>query len=428
LDDFVSANNFGVVGDGVTDDTSSLQAAINVLFGVDIDRNSRSILYIPAGTYLITQPLEITPYTQIVGAGVENTVIVNNSGSVFVTIGNVPINQVDMDTQPRYIKISDLSILCDSLDSAIFLRSCRDSEFKNLKLTGSWSILQPINQSRHAFEFASVSNQVTSNNNVFENITIEKFSKGFYSPQKISNNKCKNINFYELEIGIDFGVENAIDGPDYNVFENCNFNLIKKEGIKILSGDYNTSRGNRFINVGNDGGNSMVFSVINFTTNTNISVNDYFDRTELALPNTVGSPLLDQQYLPEIAGRTKFENLFAVETSIGQKFDWSDFIKLPIISYGTIFIDYVYTVLDPLNNNIVFDVREGTLEITINKSSSGTTSPVLSDDYTLLGDPNLNLLEFRATFSSVNNEIIVQVKNPFGLTDDIFYYTIRSKT
>jgi hypothetical protein len=438
LDDFVSANNFGVAGDGVTDDTVKLQAAVDALFGVGFDRSS--VLFIPAGTYLVSQPLRIPPYAQIIGAGVENTIIVSNTGTIFETIGDVPINQVDNNTQPRHLKITDLSILCNSNETAIFLHSCRDSEFRNLRLTGSWGTLPPNNANNrsYAFEFAAVSDEVTCKNNVFANVEVEKFARGIDSPKKIINNKFNNMNFYELIQGIVFGDDPTQEaGPELNVIENCNFELVFNEGVQILKGEYNTSRSNRFINVGNEGGGAPVAPVIDFQTNTNISVNDYFDRTALTAPNAqIGSPLLNEEYVPEVAGRTKFENLFAIETSIGSTFgivgDWKEFIKLPIINNGTIFIDYVYTIK---NSNIV---REGVLELTVNKSLNDPTNNsqiVVVDDYTTTGDSiNANLLEFRAGFASYNPQtiidtILVEVKNLIiSLTDDNFYYTIRSKT
>ena len=430
LDDFVSANNFGVAGDGVTDDTLALQAAIDALFGVGVDRTIRSILYIPAGTYRITQTLEIPPYTHIIGAGVENTVIVNNSGTIFETIGDVDANLgVDPDTQSRHLKITDLSMVCNSNVSAIFLQSCRDSEFRNLKLTGPWVISPPNNPNTlsYAFELAAVSNGVTCKNNVFENIDIEKFARGINSPRKIINNKFKNINFYELDTAIVFGDDQSSDaGPERNTIENCEFELINKEGIRVLSGEYNTSRSNRFINVGNDNGGASVVPVIDFKTNTNISVNDYFDRTALTAPDDLGAPLFGQEYFPEVAGRTKFENLFAVETSVGSRPDFEPFIKLPLIDRGTIFVDYVYS--SGINNLLV--VREGVLEITVNKSSS---SVVLVDDY--ISTEDTEQLEFRIDpnpipISSNSNTLLIQAKNNIGidLTNDNFYYTIRTKT
>ena len=438
LDDFVSANNFGVIKDGLSDDTLALQSAIDAVSEINSNKISRAVLYLPAGTYRITQTLLVPSYVQIIGAGVENTVIFNNSGSVFETVGDVPINQIDIDTQPRHVKISDLSIECETNSSAVFLRSCRDSEFKNIRLLGSWFIPQPgeptpTNNSNYAFELESLSTVVTCKNNVFENVYVEKFAKAVYAPTTVINNSFKNFKLYELEKGFELGEENQLsNGPTLTVIENCDFELIEKQGIEVLSGEYNTSRSNRFRNVGNDGGLEPVTPVIDFKTNTNISVNDYFDRTELIAVNAVNSPLLDKEYVPEVSGRTKFENMFPVETVIGRRDNFEPFIKLPFIDNGTIVIDYVYTIKD---FNIV---REGTLSLTINRSlgdPENDSEIVVVDDYTTTGDTvNSNLLEFDAGFASFNpnsiiDTILIEAKNSIlGLTDDVFYYTIKSKT
>jgi hypothetical protein len=425
LDDFVSANNFGVKGDGLSDDTEALQFAIDAV--ASLDPNQRSVLYIPAGVYLINEPLKIPPYAHVVGAGIENTIFTSITGSIFETVGDVPINQVDINSQPRHIKLSNMTLHCDTEHSALFLHSCRDSEFRNLKLRGNWTVFSP--QGRHAIEFTSVSHLIK--NNIFENIKIEKFQKGIYSQQKISNNTFKNVSFYELERGVEFGISGIQDGPSHNIFENCDFNLIEKEGIQILSGGYNISKNNKFINVGNNFGatpNTPSYPVIDFKSDTNISVNDYFDRTALASPNGLGSPLLNNFYVPEVAGRTRFENLFAVKTSIGLQTNFVDVIKIPMISYGGAFIDYVYTISDQNDPESIFDVRQGVIEVTINNNSpQGTPIPILTDDYTILGDTNLNSLEFRAV-RSANSTIIIQAKTGLALTNDVFYYTMKFKT
>jgi len=433
LDDFVSADNFGVVKDGLADDTPALQAAIDALFSPNTDRINRAILYIPAGTYRITQPLEIPSFAQIIGAGIENTVLVSDGVSVFTTIGDVDISQIDIDTQPRHIKILNLSIECDldEGEQAVILRSCRDSEFRNIKLTGTWTTSSVVHTD-YAFSFEAVSTLVTCKNNIFENVYIEKFSKGIYSTQQISNNTFKNMNFYDLNQGIEFGELDAglprAEGPTLNVIENCEFEVIQQQAIQVLSGNYNTSRSNRFVNVGNEGGAAPIVPVIEFVTNTNISVNDYFDRTEIVSSDVIGSA----EYVPEVAGRTKFENLYAVETTVGQKLDFEPFIKLPFIDNGTIFVDYVYTI------ESLDIVREGVLAITVNKSSLdivNNSQVVVNDEYTTTGDTvNANELEFNASLASFNpaspiDTIVISAKNSIlGLTDDIFYYTIRSKT
>lgn len=74
LKDVVSVKDFGAVGDGVTDDTAAIQAAINTADG-------RTVL-LPAGTYKITSTLTFTPTAatfekpiRLVGDGMLNSVI-----------------------------------------------------------------------------------------------------------------------------------------------------------------------------------------------------------------------------------------------------------------------------------------------------------------------------------------------------------------
>src|SRR5690349_6913717 len=44
---------FGAVGDGVTDDTAAIQAALNAVPGIG------GVVYVPAGTYLLTSGLAV---------------------------------------------------------------------------------------------------------------------------------------------------------------------------------------------------------------------------------------------------------------------------------------------------------------------------------------------------------------------------------
>lgn len=60
--DFVSVKDFGAVGDGVTDDTTGVKAALLV----------GKAVYFPKGVYLISSPLDITN-TILFGDGVENS-------------------------------------------------------------------------------------------------------------------------------------------------------------------------------------------------------------------------------------------------------------------------------------------------------------------------------------------------------------------
>ena len=62
-----NVKDFGAIGDGITDDTAAIQAALNAL--KDTTNNPWSVLYFPAGTYRITQQLTTDrPRTTITSA------------------------------------------------------------------------------------------------------------------------------------------------------------------------------------------------------------------------------------------------------------------------------------------------------------------------------------------------------------------------
>lgn len=60
----------GAFGDGVSDDTAALQAALS---------SGASVIYLPAGTYKVTSHLSVTPGTTIIGAGA-HAVTIDGSG------------------------------------------------------------------------------------------------------------------------------------------------------------------------------------------------------------------------------------------------------------------------------------------------------------------------------------------------------------
>ena len=63
-----NVKDFGAIGDGITDDTAAIQAALNAL--KDTTNNPWSVLYFPAGTYRITQQLttDRTAHNDYLGA------------------------------------------------------------------------------------------------------------------------------------------------------------------------------------------------------------------------------------------------------------------------------------------------------------------------------------------------------------------------
>jgi len=93
MDDRVSTIEFGVAGNGTTDDTTALQRAINELFlnpngkasaQTNSGTSARVPLEIPAGVYLTKKPLYVPSYATLLGAGDEKTIIYYNPVSTIV--------------------------------------------------------------------------------------------------------------------------------------------------------------------------------------------------------------------------------------------------------------------------------------------------------------------------------------------------------
>lgn len=86
LDDFVNVRDFGAIGDGVTDDTSAINRAIQQIYKSTVsptEPRARRAIYFPGGTYIVTSPILIPPFAKLVGDG---------SGSV--TIQQINANQM----------------------------------------------------------------------------------------------------------------------------------------------------------------------------------------------------------------------------------------------------------------------------------------------------------------------------------------------
>jgi len=73
LNETVSVKDFGAVGDGVTDDTAAIQAALA----------AASNVFIPAGVYVISSPLTLSNNHKLIGAGYDNTRIAASPSVAF---------------------------------------------------------------------------------------------------------------------------------------------------------------------------------------------------------------------------------------------------------------------------------------------------------------------------------------------------------
>jgi hypothetical protein len=86
--DIVSVKDFGAVGNGVTDDTAEIQAAITAM-----EAAGGGKIYFPSGTYVITSALSISGAYPIQLIGTWASIISNTGTGVGITCGNTSADQ-----------------------------------------------------------------------------------------------------------------------------------------------------------------------------------------------------------------------------------------------------------------------------------------------------------------------------------------------
>mgnify|MGYP000073316481 FL=1 len=423
LDDRVSVRDFGAMGDG-TDQTEKLQRAIDQLFINSATKglySSRLTLYIPAGEYLISSPgLKIPPYANIVGDGIDKTFL-NSSGAnppenIFRTVNelSIPGTYADPSTttsanMARFVRIEGMTIFHNSNGGALYLENCQNSMFTDMKISAGWGTGDGVTS-----EGVPGSNLVgivvsngsvataTSDYNIFKNIFINGFACAVYSEYDINNNKFLGGNVNTCGLGFVLGADptsvppvGKTNGAQYTMIEDYVFDLVDKQGLYVRTGNFNISQNNTYLNVGRDGGSSVVVEpVIEFyrtadsngigdaghiDMDNNKSINDYFQRTaEL----TVDPLYFSQDYFPEVHGSKRIELSQPVRTSVGVKLIAETAIRLPSDQQrGVIALEYTYRAEDsdgPI-------LQSGVLTVTYNRNNAEIT---LSDEHTFTGNPS----------------------------------------
>tara|TARA_B110000285_G_scaffold142351_1_gene159130 strand:- start:272 stop:1867 length:1596 start_codon:yes stop_codon:yes gene_type:complete len=401
LDDIVSIKAFGGTGDG-SDHTAILQRALDQLYLNAANKStvaSRVILQLEPGTYAISSTLKVPPYATIRGAGIDKTII-NAGGNVALETvnessipGSYNVDTISNSNQARNIELSGLTIQTTDKD-ALYLVSCKDSIFKNLKLDSTWSIGNTLRTSAGC-KLTSHSSQVGSNNNTFTNVSINGFSDCVYSDYDVQYNIWSNCSFGLSDVGLNLGsnsttAEGQAYGPSNNIIEGSIFDNIARQGINIVKGGYNSSNNNKFYNVGNHGGaytNTKTPNII-FATAINYSSGDYFRRTEslMLLDNTNAVA-----YVPEISGIVSAKLGYTYQIAASQQGAPATIISLAADTSKTYIIDYVYNSAD------VNAKRTGKLEIFFDPA---TQDVQVTDEYQYTGTVTYEeALVFNATLA-----------------------------
>ena len=370
LDDVVSVRDFGAYGDG-TDQTVIIQRAIDELFlSINSGGQYRNVeLRVPAGQYIISAPLNIPPWANIVGDGKENTVFVNaNSDTVFRMVNSswVPDSSgsqfgteslVNVENRSRKVNISGITIEHNGRGPAILLRHTADSTFDDLEIystvwdftvgDGIWQdgaqdlIMEPFKGI--ATEFLVEKTALINENNKISNCNFQNLVCAIDMPHNSNSNIIDKCKFESCGFGTVFGeidanigdieptrsISDVSSSPKYNIIRNSLFDNIYRQAWKITKGGYNRSDSNTYLNVGNEGASSAgnAWPILSYFDYDNTSENDFFKRTqELSMDyeffNTDNTPLdidgfADFKYYPEVEGNYDYKNNFPLRKTIG---------------------------------------------------------------------------------------------------------------
>jgi len=420
LDDIVSVRDFGAVGDFQndvgTDDTAALQRAIDQIFLNPSNKTSERShikLIIPAGVYKITSTLYIPANANIVGDGMDNSVIYqsNENVPVFQTIATsstpgtyLILDVMNSDNAPSNVNIVGITFQrrpSSSISFPIAYIDClTKSTFEDCKFIGVWQNgdgeeRSPVISGNNSAIQIRGRGSVTTEDVVFNNCEFRQVAHAVYSDYdtyRITFSKCtfKNL-FRGLTLaktststpGQNFGPQ------DYTVVGSY-FDKVDAEAWKVFtnsSSSGHTSSGNKFYDVGNNSAEQsqpttpvLDFSVINCN-----STNDYFQRNidvnNLDL-NKTGNSSTYTAYLPDVLGVDKISypsksvTLLAGTPVATPKI----LLKAPAWSSSKIVIEYV------IRKSASDLYRSGTLTAIVHPNmATGIIKPTFTDDFVYYG-------------------------------------------
>lgn len=230
LAQYVSVKDFGAVGDGVTDDTAALKAAIAA--------SQNRILFLNAGTYAISEPLYLGTYGSVVGEGPKASKIKllhSGLGLITKTLG-----------QPQYTRnqiYENFGIVCNSNTTRGFWANrTLYCNFKNIEVT----VPQSTGSGFTGFRIAGSVYLCTFTNCVSD--TIEESStkhggRGWWigngENEDGSLYAATNENTFITCRGVRANIGIDIDAANGGVYNACGGETCTTAGIR-LAGSYNT--------------------------------------------------------------------------------------------------------------------------------------------------------------------------------------------
>lgn len=333
LDSNAVITDFGASGDGVTDVTANINNALYQLYCRQINSQTRRSLYFPAGTYIISDTLNIPPYCNLYGDGPESTIIyfyvqtwtslnayasgvlVKNGSNYYRSVASVPINTAITETaywepttlpsyifrtadslqqtganigsngalQPGAFEISRMKFQTNMIHNGALVQAAQDCAFESVNISGpeTTSTLTSATNDTACVRFDTTASYVCSNIE-WNHCSFSGMVYGTNTDEQIEGVTFSNCSFDTLYQGVYLGNSTPpVVGPTgFRVVQN-NFDNVYAEGISIVNVGMNCSAYNAFYDVGNHflGTANPATPVIDINGTNNVSVGDMFERT-----------------------------------------------------------------------------------------------------------------------------------------------------
>ena len=437
FDDQVTSKNFGIIGDGVADDTAAIQNAINQLFlnpnnlanvQTSTGATTRYTLVFMPGEYKITGTIYVPSYTSIVGAGTDKTIFSFNptagsTASVFQfvndtsTIGQpATLSSTQYSQQPRNIDMRSFSVSMPlGLNTGFRMNAVRDSLFENINFKGNSFGFTTYNVNSNGIIMDAVSSITTCENNKFKNIKFESLAKAVYAQKDILNNIFETTHVIDCQFGFLLGqgilntnLAGQQYGPRQTKILNTKFYKIRKNAVYVELGEYNLVKDCVMIDVGNNNGSntSAVYPQICFKSVNNTVDNIQSDRHDDLAVQTVANA--STFYVPEVTGNVIYTTSGVKRTTISQANSAVQLIRLPVstdfvgVPGGSIRYEIEY--LFKSTTAALFS-RKGTISISADIDQKYI---VCSDEYDFagvdVGNTTATKLSFDAVFLDATNQ------------------------
>lgn len=322
LDDVVSVKDFGVVGDGITDDTAAIQRALVNLWPTEQFNRAYSqhrTLLFPAGVYAVSDVIIVPPFVKLVGDGNYSTRIkqLDNTKDAVIRLCDSyyqtgtdfgkpdPVFGYAPETANYYIsdilfeRATDADCVWIDGSSNVVFERCHFIGRKSLIGSESYNNTPIVDtgSSNVRLRGISFSDLTPAKNIVFNNCTFKSAAVGIRIDNQTYGTTVVGSYFNYLHRGIAMGeTSGGRDSPATTLYPrtvSVSGSYFDRIGAQAIQGYADSgpvlSTGNTYENVGYDGYTyeelfadiylEPVSSVLEFAVDGSSSVNDSFYRT-----------------------------------------------------------------------------------------------------------------------------------------------------